>query len=144
MRLGLADAGDQREAGSAHRARVRQSPSSSPRDGLPGATSNAVASGSRKRRRRVALRGQEARRRGHVGIRPRGAGQVEELASALVANDARLRAYAVQHARAAARARRGLSVGRGRRPERRQVAEEQRLERVILGEAPARASALPA
>ncbi len=45
----------------------------------------------------VVVLGQEARRRGGVGIRPRRVGQIEELLSVLIAEDAQARAQPLGH-----------------------------------------------
>ena len=58
----------------------------------------------------VVVLGQEARRRGGVGIWPRRVGQVEELLSVLVAEDAQARAQPLDHLAQPGEAAPGLRV----------------------------------
>ena len=85
----------------------------------------------------VVVLGQEPHRRGRVRIRARGVRQVEQLAPALVAEGPEPRPQAVEHDAQPGQAGPRLGIHDRRRPERGQVAEDQRLQRRARLERPA-------
>ena len=68
--------------------------------------------------------GQEARGRGRRGVGERGAGNVEQLGAALVAEAAQARAQAVDHRAHAGQARPRADIGDAGRPEGGEVAQD--------------------